>query len=76
LRFLNPILELLRRRLHFPQMRIAAHHSPEALNASPKGSAADGAFSKVVASPSGSFSVTNSRTADTRENSQKIEYFQ
>ena len=43
----------------------------EALIANPKGSTADGAYFKVVASASGSFSVTNSRTSQTKEYARK-----
>jgi competence protein ComEC len=52
--------------LHTAEGSDAAHNSPEALIANPKGSAADGAYFKVVAWPSGNFSVTNSRTGVTR----------
>jgi hypothetical protein len=53
--------------LHTAEGSDAAHNSPAQLIANPKGSAADGAWIKVTASPDGSFSVTNSRTAQTRE---------
>jgi competence protein ComEC len=53
--------------LHTAEGSDAAHNSPEALIANPKGAATDGAFFKVVASPSGSFTVTNSRTGVTRK---------
>ncbi len=53
--------------LHTAEGSDAAHNSPEALIANPKGSTADGAYFKVVASLSGSFSVTNSRTGQTKE---------
>ncbi|HEV2487505.1 MAG TPA: MBL fold metallo-hydrolase [Terracidiphilus sp.] len=53
--------------VHTAEGSDAAHNSPEALIANPKGSAADGAYFKVVASPTGSFSVTNSRTGQTKE---------
>jgi len=52
--------------LHTAEDSDAAHNSPEALIANPKGSATDGAYLKVVASPNGAFSVTNSRTAQTK----------
>jgi beta-lactamase superfamily II metal-dependent hydrolase len=52
--------------LHTAEGSDAAHNSPEALIANPKGAAADGAYFKVVASPGGSFSVTNSRTGQTK----------
>ena len=53
--------------LHTAEGSDAAHNSPEALIANPKGSTTDGAYFKVVASPNGSFSVTNSRTGKTKE---------
>jgi beta-lactamase superfamily II metal-dependent hydrolase len=53
--------------LHTAEGSDAAHNSPEALIANPKGNAADGAFFKVIASPGGSFSVTNSRTGQSRD---------
>jgi competence protein ComEC len=56
--------------LHTAEDSDAAHNSPEALIANPKG-AADGAFFKVVASRDGSFSVTNTRTGRTKEYAQK-----
>jgi competence protein ComEC len=49
----------------------AAHNSAESLIANPKGVASDGARFKVVASPSGAFSVTNSRTGKTKEYPRK-----
>jgi beta-lactamase superfamily II metal-dependent hydrolase len=57
--------------VHTAEGSDAAHNSPEALVANPKGSAADGAYFKVVASPTGSFSVTNSRTSQTKEYRRK-----
>jgi beta-lactamase superfamily II metal-dependent hydrolase len=57
--------------VHTAEGSDAEHNSPEALIANPKGSAADGAYFKVVASPTGSFSVTNSRTGQTREYQHK-----
>jgi competence protein ComEC len=45
----------------------AAHNSPEALISNPKGTAKDGAYFKVVASRDGSFSVTNTRTGQTKD---------
>lgn len=51
--------------LHTAEGSDAAHNSPEAYIANPKGSTTDGAYFKVVASPTGSFSVTNSRTGQT-----------
>lgn len=53
--------------VHTAESSDAAHNSPEPLIANPKGSTADGAYFKVVASPTGSFSVTNSRTGNTKE---------
>jgi competence protein ComEC len=52
--------------LHTAEDSDAAHNSPEALIANPKGDG-DGAYLKVVASDDGSFSVTNSRTGQTKE---------
>jgi hypothetical protein len=52
--------------VHTAEGSDAAHNSPEALIANPKGSATDGAYFKVVASPSGRFSVTNSRTGQAK----------
>jgi hypothetical protein len=57
--------------LHTAEGSDAAHNSPEALIANLKGAATDGAFFKVVASPSGSFTVTNSRTGQTRKYPRK-----
>jgi len=51
--------------LHTAEDSDAAHNSPDTLIANLKGGA-DGAWLKVVASPDGSFSVTNSRTAQTK----------
>lgn len=51
--------------LHTAEGSDAAHNSPEAFIANPKGATADGAYFKVVAAPSGSFSVTNTRTSQT-----------
>jgi beta-lactamase superfamily II metal-dependent hydrolase len=53
--------------VHTAEGSDAAHNSLEALIANPKGSVIDGAYFKVVASPTGSFSVTNSRTGQTKE---------
>jgi len=53
--------------LHTAEGSDAAHNSAEALIANPKGSGSDGAYFKVIASASGSFSVTNSRTGQTKE---------
>jgi beta-lactamase superfamily II metal-dependent hydrolase len=52
--------------LHTAEDSDAAHNSPAALIANPKGDG-DGAYFKVVASPDGSFAVTNSRTGQTKE---------
>jgi hypothetical protein len=52
--------------LHTAEGSDAAHNSPAALIANLPGPA-DGAYIKVVASPDGSFSVTNSRTGQTKE---------
>jgi competence protein ComEC len=57
--------------LHTAEGSDTAHNSPEALIANPKGSAADGAYFKVVALQNGSFSVTNSRTGKTTEYPRK-----
>ncbi len=57
--------------LHTAEGSDAAHNSPEALIANPKGSATDGAYFKVVASAGGSFSVTNSRTGQTKQYAQR-----
>ena len=53
--------------LHTAEDSDAAHNSAESLIANPKGSTTDGAWLKVVASPDGSFSVTNSRTSQTKD---------
>jgi competence protein ComEC len=57
--------------LHTAEGSDAAHNSPEALIANPKGYTPDGAYFKVVASSNGSFSVTNSRTGSTKEYARK-----
>jgi competence protein ComEC len=57
--------------LHTAENSDAAHNSPAALIANPAGSENDGAYLKVVASPDGSFSVTNSRTGETRNYARK-----
>jgi beta-lactamase superfamily II metal-dependent hydrolase len=51
--------------LHTAEGSDAAHNSEDALIANVKGGA-DGAFLKVVAAPDGSFSITNTRTAETK----------
>jgi beta-lactamase superfamily II metal-dependent hydrolase len=58
--------------VHTAEGSDAAHNSPEALIANPKGSTApDGQYFKVVAHSDGSFSVTNSRTGATKEYTRK-----
>ena len=57
--------------LHTAEGSDTAHNSPEELIANPKGAAADGAYFKVVASLTGSFSVTNSRTGQTKRYPRK-----
>ena len=52
--------------LHTAEDSDAAHNSPDRLIANLKGGS-DGAWLKVVASPDGSFSVTNARTGQTKE---------
>ncbi len=52
--------------LHTAEGSDSAHNSPEALIANPKGATTDGAYFKVVARPDGSFSVTNTRTSQTK----------
>ncbi len=52
--------------LHTAEGSDAAHNSADPLIANLKGGT-DGAYFKVVASPNGSFSVTNSRTGETKE---------
>ncbi len=52
--------------VHTAEGSDAAHNSPEALIANPKGAASDGAYFKVIANTDGSFSVTNSRTGVTK----------
>jgi competence protein ComEC len=57
--------------LHTAEGSDAAHNSPEALIANPKGSSADGAYFKVLGNTDGSFSVTNSRTGKTKDYMRK-----
>jgi competence protein ComEC len=57
--------------VHTAEGSDAAHNSPEALVANPKGNTPDGAYFKVVASNNGSFSVTNTRTGNTKEYAHK-----
>ena len=52
--------------LHTAENSDAAHNSPVALIANPAGSTQDGNYLKVIASPNGDFSVTNTRTGETR----------
>jgi competence protein ComEC len=56
--------------LHTAEDSDAAHNSSEDLIANLKGGS-DGAWLKVVASPDGSFSVTNARTGKTKEYPRK-----
>jgi competence protein ComEC len=56
--------------LHTAEANDAAHNSPEALVANPRGGG-EGAYLKVVVSADGSFSVTNSRTGHTKEYTHK-----
>ncbi len=65
----SPGLEALWQ-LHTAENSDAAHNSPEALIANPKGDE-DGNYLKVVASSDGSFSVTNSRTGMTEQYPRK-----
>ena len=53
--------------LHTAEDSDAAHNSPAALIANPAGTTTDGAWLKVAASPDGGFSVTNSRTGQTKD---------
>lgn len=57
--------------LHTAENSDAAHNSPAALIANPAGSGQDGAYLKVVASGNGDFSVTNTRTGETRHYAHK-----
>jgi len=57
--------------VHTAEGSDSAHNSPEALIANLKGSTTDGAYFKVVAKPDGSFSVTNTRTGNTKEYARK-----
>lgn len=56
--------------LHTAEGSDASHNSPVALIANPKGDG-DGAYFKIVARRDGSFSVTNSRTGQTKEYPRK-----
>jgi competence protein ComEC len=56
--------------LHTAEDSDAAHNSAEPLIANPKG-APDGAYFKVAASRDGSFSVTNTRTGQTKDYPRK-----
>ena len=53
--------------LHTAEDSDLAHNSAPELIANPKGAPTDGAYLKVVASPDGSFSITNSRTGKTKD---------
>ena len=53
--------------VHTAEGSDAAHNSTDALIANPKGSSTDGAYFKVVAQSNGGFSITNSRTGQTKE---------
>ncbi len=53
--------------LHTAEDSDAAHNSPEALIANPKGLATDGFWLKVAARPDGTFTVTNARNGLTRQ---------
>jgi hypothetical protein len=53
--------------LHTAEDSDAAHNSAAPLIANPKGDPADGAWLKVVASSDGGFTVTNSRTGETKQ---------
>ncbi len=57
--------------LHTAEGSDDAHNSPESLIANPKGSTTDGAYFKVVASSSGAFSITNTRTGKTKDYRRK-----
>jgi len=57
--------------LHTAEGSDAAHNSTAALIANPKGSGSDGAYFKVAATGDGSFSVTNTRTGQTKEYARK-----
>jgi beta-lactamase superfamily II metal-dependent hydrolase len=58
--------------LHTAEGSDAAHNSADALIANPKGTAQDGAYFKVIANQDGSFSVTNSRTGETKNYPKKM----
>jgi beta-lactamase superfamily II metal-dependent hydrolase len=57
--------------LHTAEDSDAAHNSAEPLIANPKGITTDGAYFKVVASSSGAFSITNTRTGQTKDYRRK-----
>lgn len=57
--------------LHTAENSDAAHNSPAALIANPAGAAQDGAYLKVIVSANGDFSVTNTRTGETRNYARK-----
>jgi competence protein ComEC len=52
--------------LHTAEDSDAAHNSAPELIANPRGAPTDGAYLKVMASPDGSFSITDSRTGKTK----------
>jgi len=56
--------------LHTAEDSDTAHNSPDALIANPSGDG-EGNYLKVVAMPSGSFSMTNARTGQTKEYPRK-----
>jgi len=66
----SPLLEDLWQ-LHTAEDSDAAHNSSAALIANPAGAKQDGAYLKVVVSPDGSFTVTNSRTGQTKDYPRK-----
>jgi hypothetical protein len=53
--------------LHTAEASDAAHNSPEPLIANPASTPDAGNFLKVEAQPNGTFSVTNPRTAQTKQ---------
>ena len=57
--------------LHTAEDSDAAHNSPDALIANPTGGAADGALLQGRGPADGSFSVTNSRTGQTKQYAHK-----
>jgi hypothetical protein len=57
--------------LHTAEGSDAAHNSADALIANPKETGSDGAYFKVAASADGGFSVTNTRTGQTKDYAAK-----